>query len=215
MGGYERYSGCGQVRTGTTGSGCPTGRSRYRQAQYGGRGVRLSVSAIHVRRFCEQRFTHRNSGGDRGGTADARRDRMGIRHFRELTTWQLADALETEVLRLVRESPDAFRNLKYRGQLEDAVSGVPAQIAEGFARRSPGDFCRFLDYALASLAETEQWLSTGIKRGYFEAAACEPAFLLGRRTLTAAVRLKLSQLRYLDERRSSRGPSSGHRTRRR
>jgi four helix bundle protein len=144
---------------------------------------------------------------------DARDWRMGVRHVRELITWQLADAFETEVLRLVRESPEAFRNLKYRGQIEDAVGGIPAQIAEGFARRSPRDFCRFLDYALASLAETEQWLSTGIKRGYFEPSSCEPAFLLARRTLTAAVRLKLSQLRYLDERCSGTGSLRG-RTRR-
>jgi four helix bundle protein len=139
-----------------------------------------------------------------GGMVDAGRPVMPIRHYRELITWQLADALETEVLRVVGESEATLKDLRYRSQIEDAVSGVPANVAEGFMRRSAGDFCRFLDYALASLVEAELRLHGGIKRGYFAAVRCQNAFVLARRTLTAAVRLKQSQLRHLEHIRASK-----------
>jgi four helix bundle protein len=138
---------------------------------------------------------------------------MAVRHYRELITWQLADELETEVLHLIAGSVAARGHLKYRGQLEDAVTGIASNVAEGFSRCSPGDFCRFLDYALACLVETEVWLHSGIKRGFFDPSTCQKVLLLGRRTFTAAVRLKGSQRRYLEEQRRQRRPRGPQRRR--
>jgi hypothetical protein len=47
----------------------------------------------------------------------------------------------------------------------------------------------------------ELWRHSGIKRGYCGESDCEKAFLLARRTLTAAVRLKQSRRRYIEEQR--------------
>jgi four helix bundle protein len=122
---------------------------------------------------------------------------MTIRHFRELIAWQLADAFESEVVRLLQSSQGAWRDFSYRDEILDALSSVPSNIAEGFTRRSPREVCRFLDYSLSSLSEVEVRLASGIKRRYFDATQCAEAMSLARRTLTATVRFKQSQVRYL------------------
>jgi four helix bundle protein len=122
---------------------------------------------------------------------------MTIRHFRELIAWQLADAFESEVVRLLQSSQGAWRDFSYRDEILDALSSVPSNIAEGFTRRSPREVCRFLDYSLSSLSEVEVRLASGIKRRYFDAPQCAESMSLARRTLTATVRFKQSQIRYL------------------
>jgi len=120
---------------------------------------------------------------------------MGVRRFEELVAWQLADALQSEVYRLVFGSADARSDLRYKSQILDAADGIASNISEGFLRCSPGDFCRFLDYAVSSLGETERRLRNGIKRGYFDAAECSEALRYAKRGSKAIVRLKLSQRR--------------------
>jgi len=99
------------------------------------------------------------------------------------------------VHRGVLGSPGAARDWRYRSQVLDASTGVPANISEGFLRYSPRDFARFLDYGLASLAEAERRLHTGIRRGYFTEAECAPVLRLAKRCLVATVRLRRSQKR--------------------
>ena len=83
---------------------------------------------------------------------------MPIRHFRELIAWQLADAFETEVTHLVLKSATASRDFKYRSELLDALTGVPANIAEGFKKRGRADKVRFLNIAQGSLEECRYYL---------------------------------------------------------
>jgi four helix bundle protein len=107
--------------------------------------------------------------------------------------------LRAEIYRLVFGSAEADSDLKYKHQILEAADGIGVNVEEGFLRCSPGDFCRFLDYALASLGETERRLKNGIRRSYFDEASCRGAFLLARRALTAIVRLKQSQKRRAEE----------------
>jgi four helix bundle protein len=131
----------------------------------------------------------------------------GVPHYRELFAWQTGQAFKLEVYRIVRSSKDAFGNFKYRSQIFDAARGVPANVAEGFRRCSPGDFARFLDYSISGIAEAEEDLRDGIHLGYFAAAECEAAFRLAYRCSRACIRLKQSQLKYLEELRKTRRQS--------
>jgi four helix bundle protein len=129
---------------------------------------------------------------------------MGVRHYKELFAWQTGQAFKLEVYRIVCTSKHASRNFRYRDQIFDAARGVPANIVEGFRRCSPGDFARFLDYSIASLGEAEEDLHDGIHLHYFPAAECQTAFSLAFRCHRACVRLKQSQIRYLNELRAHR-----------
>lgn len=51
-------------------------------------------------------------------------------------------------------------------QIRRAVVSVPSNIAEGQARKSPGDFRRFLHISLGSLAEVDTQLVLAQEFGY-------------------------------------------------
>ena len=134
---------------------------------------------------------------------------MVVRRYQDLIAWQLAERFKLEVYGLVLGSAGAQRDLRFTSQILEAARGVPSDITEGFLRCSPGDFARFLDYAIASLGEAEQRLNDGIQLKYFAAEACAEAFRLARRCLTASVRLKQSQKRYLQAKQAkTRAPTS-------
>ena len=118
---------------------------------------------------------------------------MVARRYQDLIAWQLASAFSDEVTRLIERSPSAQRAFKYCAELHGSAESVPSNIAEGFLRFSSKELCRFIDIALGSLGEAETRLRRGIQRGFFQAADCEEAFKLGRRCLSASVRLKKSQ----------------------
>ena len=127
---------------------------------------------------------------------------MTARHYRELVTWQLADELESETIRIMKACPKAMDDIRYRGQVFEAATGGPSNIAEGFSRKSPGDFCRFLDYAIASIDEAALRLQSGVKRDYFTEETIQPALALVRRTRKAAIRLKQTQIDLLEKRKA-------------
>jgi len=121
---------------------------------------------------------------------------MGLSRYQDFDAWKLTEAFRDEVYRIVLGSPRASSDLRYRSQILDAASRPSADFAEGFMRHSPGDFARFLDYGIGSIAETERRLHDGTKRDYFLASDCTEAFRLARRATTALIRLKQSQIRY-------------------
>ena len=62
------------------------------------------------------------------------------------------------------ESTSLATDWKRRNQLEDAVAGPPAHIAEGFGRFHPLDNARFVNYARASLLESQNHLLDAVDR---------------------------------------------------
>ncbi len=54
-------------------------------------------------------------------------------------------------------------------QLNDAALDAASDVAEGWVRFYPGEFGRFLDYALASLQEVRVRTEAGYRRKYFDA----------------------------------------------
>ena len=129
---------------------------------------------------------------------------MGVRRYQDLFAWQLAEALKKEIFRLVDRDRVKLASWKYRDQIVESSAAVPKDIAEGFVRYSPSQFKTFLDYALASLAESEEWLKDGVFRKYFSHEDAQEGLLLAKRCWTATLGLKHSQDRELRRRRRRR-----------
>jgi four helix bundle protein len=95
-------------------------------------------------------------------------ERAPARTFEDLIVLQKSHALVLEVYRASAEFP---RHELYglTSQLRRAVVSVPANIAEGFRKRSKADKARFLNIAQGSLEETRYYLILAQDLGYVEA----------------------------------------------
>jgi len=118
---------------------------------------------------------------------------MPIKRIEDCVAYQFAVEFRQEVYRLLDDSPDARRHLRFVDQLCSAADGIESSINEGFLRRSPGEFVSFLRYALASLGEAKGRVENGIARRYFAAARCECALTWARRCRAATLGLLASQ----------------------
>lgn len=132
---------------------------------------------------------------------------VAARRYRELIVWQLATEFRREVLRLIRQSPLAERDFKFRDQLFSSARGISKHIAEGFLRFSPHELKRFLGFAISSLGEAEDWLHDGIESGYYTHAECQPAFRFAKRLMKGMVKLKQAQDRYIGGKGTTPSPS--------
>jgi len=127
---------------------------------------------------------------------------MGVRRIEDFFAFQAAVEFKEEAHRLVRASPEAHRDLKFRSQLWDAVDAIDADMAEGFRRGNPSEFANFLRYALASHAEATRRLQSGISRGYFSADGCARALTWAVRCNSATKGLLASQYREIARRKA-------------
>ncbi len=112
-----------------------------------------------------------------------------VKSFEELIAWQQA----REVKKLVYELTDRAscrREVRFRDQLRASAASVPANIAEGFARKRPREFSRFLSIARASLAETRNHLIDGIDRRLWKETDLDPINLHLKRAVTAIAGLQ-------------------------
>ena len=132
---------------------------------------------------------------------------MGVRQLQDLRAWQTSRALKLEVYRLLRDSPGALADFRFKNQLANAAASAESNVAEGFRRFNAGDFSVFLGYALASIEETIGWTQDGIDRGYFADEDCRDAFSHGKRAIGTLTALKNSLRPFL--RRTPSGPPVG------
>lgn len=77
-----------------------------------------------------------------------------IRSYRDLRVWQKAMDLAETVYEATKEFPN-HEQFGLTSQLRRAAVSVPANIAEGFGRETPGVFLQFLRTAQGSLKELE------------------------------------------------------------
>jgi four helix bundle protein len=80
-----------------------------------------------------------------------------IKTYRDLLVWDKAVDLAVAVYRFSEDyrKPAYFAMMD---QLIRAAGSVPANIAEGYGRRSRGDYLRFVGYSNGSLSELETHL---------------------------------------------------------
>jgi len=92
-------------------------------------------------------------------------ERRPVTRFEDLLVWQRARELTAAVYRCTREEVFA-RDTGLASQLQRAAVSVMANIAEGFERRGPAEFARYLDIARASNAEVASHLYVALDVGY-------------------------------------------------
>lgn len=80
-----------------------------------------------------------------------------LKSFRELEVWQKAHALTLEVYRLTERFPESER-FGTVAQLRRSAASVPANIVEGFGRRTTRELLQSLTVAKGSLEETRYFV---------------------------------------------------------
>jgi four helix bundle protein len=118
------------------------------------------------------------------------------RSFEDLLVWQKAHAFVLDIYRLTKAFP---REETYglTAQLRRAAVSIPANIAEGFKKRSRTDKARIMNIAEGSLEETRYYLRLAKDLGYeTDARLGEDALEIGR-MLGSYARTLLSPSSYL------------------
>ncbi|NLL15311.1 MAG: four helix bundle protein [Fibrobacter sp.] len=85
-----------------------------------------------------------------------------LKTYRELTVWQKSIDLTVKVYKLTRFFP-AEEKFGIISQMRRAASSIPANIAEGQARNTKGEFLQFLGIARGSVAELETFVTLSEK----------------------------------------------------
>jgi four helix bundle protein len=87
--------------------------------------------------------------------------------FEDLIVWQRAHSLVLSVYSVTQQFP---RTEVYglTSQFRRASVSIPANIAEGFRKRSPADKARYLNIAEASLEECQYYLILAHDLGYLD-----------------------------------------------
>jgi four helix bundle protein len=106
-----------------------------------------------------------------------------LRSFRELEVWRVGMQLVREVYPLTLAFPHPHR-FEIGGQMRDAASSVPSNIAEGYSQRSRKVYLRHLNIAAGSVAELDTQLeliqALAIGSGTDAARAAETCDRVGR-----------------------------------
>ena len=97
-------------------------------------------------------------------------NRDPAKSFQDLIVWQKAHQLVLSIYRYC----DHFPKTEIYGltlQIKRASVSVPANIAEGFKKRSRADKCRFMNIAQSSLEECRYYLILSMDLGYGDTSA--------------------------------------------
>jgi four helix bundle protein len=93
------------------------------------------------------------------------KEKIPAKNYRDLIVWQEGIKIAKSVYLLTTKFPKQ-ETYALADQIRRAAVSVPSNIAEGQARKSPGDFKRFLHIALGSLAEVDTPLVLAQEFGY-------------------------------------------------
>jgi four helix bundle protein len=117
---------------------------------------------------------------------------METGNFKELIVWQKSILLVKSIYTLTKGFPTEEK-FGLISQIRRSSVSVPSNIAEGQARRTTGDFVRFISNAEGSLAEAETQLIIAIELGYSTNEQARVAFglMLEIKKMLNALRRKL------------------------
>lgn len=121
---------------------------------------------------------------------------MGPEAVRNLQIWQEGMAIVREVYRLTQSWPkEEIYGLT--AQARRAAVSIPANLAEGLGRGTPGEISRFAQTALGSAYELDTLLQIATELGYVE----QPEARLLRESLCQLIKRISAFIRYQEERR--------------
>lgn len=98
-----------------------------------------------------------------------------ITTFRDIIAWQKAHAIVLSIYTLTKKFPVDER-FRLTDQICRAATSVPANIAEGFARKGHQDTLRFYNIAQASLEEVKYHVLLAKDLGYISVVEYEQLF---------------------------------------
>ena len=90
---------------------------------------------------------------------------MGEAGYKSLEVWKASIELVVELYRLTDGFPDSER-FGLISQIRRAAVSIPANIAEGYGRKSPGSYAHFLRIAKGSTNEIETLLIVSERLGF-------------------------------------------------
>jgi four helix bundle protein len=93
--------------------------------------------------------------------------------FKDLIVWQKSHNLVLEVYRITKQFPKE-EMFGLTSQFRRAVISIPANIAEGFARKGSKDKLRFYNIAAGSLNEVEYYLILSKELNYTDSSSLIP-----------------------------------------
>jgi four helix bundle protein len=114
--------------------------------------------------------------------------RMIAQRYQDLDCWQLSNDLKLRVYALIAKPP-ASKDFEFCDQIRRSARGAPRTISEGFGRFRPKDFARYLEFARASLMETQNHLTDARDSGYITTELHDELFTLADRAIGASTRL--------------------------
>ena len=114
---------------------------------------------------------------------------MVARHYRELVCWQLSNDLKRRVYAIIAKPP-ASRDFEFCKQIRGSARGAPRTISEGFGRFRPREFARYLEFARASLLETQNHLDDALDNDYITDETHHELFKLADRAIGATTKLQ-------------------------
>ncbi len=104
-------------------------------------------------------------------------DKGKVEGYRDLIVWQKSIVLVKQVYQLTQNFPDDEK-FGLVSQMRRAAVSIPSNIAEGQARRTTGDYVRFVSIAEGSLAELDTQLIVAIELSFCTRIQTKEVFLL-------------------------------------
>lgn len=88
-------------------------------------------------------------------------DRKIVKTYRDLVVWQKAISFVTDVYKLTKVFPK-YEQFGLVSQMRRCSVSIPSNIAEGYGRRSSGDYVRFLQISMGSIFEIQTQLQIAL-----------------------------------------------------